>query len=309
MRRRDADNEPSDNALKRKRDADNKAQDPNLQEYLSLMQNSSKTRTWANDDNMANASEEPAPVLDQTSLENSATDQLPSLPKKARTHDTFVSGSTEQPRPMLVDQSEQAEEDEATAQEETEPAEEASPVSDADWLRSKTSRLLGLLDEDEQADFEERKSEEPPESPSQDNDASRTTVIGNTETRDATDNVEQAEQTPEQDQNMDLIRASARLFVRNLAYDTKEADLEPLFASFGKIEEVSFSPFPRLSLQTRRRFALCNFRPSARMMNFLIGTSDAKQMMLPVQEILVDASCISEERFNILSYATIATHI
>lgn len=36
------------------------------------------------------------------------------------------------------------------------------------------------------------------------------------------------------------------------------------------------------------------------MMNFLIGTSDAKQMMLPGQEILVDASCISEERLNIL---------
>lgn len=220
------------------------------------MQNSSKTRTWANDDNMANPSEENAPPVDHSPQETSIEEELSSQPKKARTNDTLAKGCTERPQPILVDREqagEEEEEEETTAREDTEAAEEAGPVSDADWLRSKTSRLLGLLDEDEQADFERRKSEEPPESPSRDDDASRTALVGNTETQGVTNDPEPAEPAPEHDQNLDLIRASARLFVRNLAYDTEETDLEPLFASFGKIEEVS-NPISAHSLPTRFAF-------------------------------------------------------
>jgi multiple RNA-binding domain-containing protein 1 len=56
----------------------------------------------------------------------------------------------------------------------------------------------------------------------------------------AVEDEDAAETTPERpDPNVDLIRDSARLFVRNLAYDTTDADLQPLFAPFGKLDEVS----------------------------------------------------------------------
>lgn len=210
------------------------------------MQNSSKSRTWANDDNMANPSEDSAPAINQPTQDNSVTDELPSQPKKARTQDSFAGGSNEQPQPMVVDQSGEDGEKETSMQEDTEAAEEAGPVSDADWLRSKTSRLLGLLDEDEQVEFEQHQVDEPAQSPGRNNDESRNAVIENIGAQDATNDDDAAQTTPEQDQeqdqNIDLIRASARLFVRNLAYDTREADLQPLFATFGKIDEVSAFP-------------------------------------------------------------------
>lgn len=206
------------------------------------MQNSSKTRTWANDDNMAIPSEGPAPAINHATQDNSVTDELPSQPKKARTQDSPTSGNDEPPRPMIVDRSGEDGEKEASAQEVPEAAGESGPVSDADWLRSKTSRLLGLLDEDEQAEFEQRPVEEQAASPAQDQDESRNTVIENIGAQDAGSDDNAAHTTPEQDQNIDLIRVSARLFVRNLAYDIGEADLQPLFAPFGKIDEVSAFP-------------------------------------------------------------------
>ncbi|KAJ5309522.1 ABC transporter N-terminal [Penicillium atrosanguineum] len=243
-RRLDA-QETADNALKRKRDAEKKAEDPKLKEYMSLMANS-KTRTWANDD-MIQPSEQPSRAINQVTEDNSVTEELPSHRKKARTQEP---AAKEQPQPMVVD-SATDEVEESHAQEETEAQEEeAGPVSDADWLRSKTSRLLGLLDEDEQTDFETHKVEEPVEPPRRSHIESRTTAIENigsedvmtepaTNDDDAVEDIpDREEQEPIDDQNIDLIRASARLFLRNLAYDIKEDDLQPLFAPYGKLEEI-----------------------------------------------------------------------
>lgn len=271
-----------------------------------MVQNSSKTRTWANDDNMANPSEQPAQAINEPTQDNSVTEQLPSLPKKARTQESPAAASHDQPQPMVVDHSGEDGGKEEPAQEDTEAVEEAGPASDADWLRSKTSRLLGLLDEDEQAEFDQHKPEEAAQSSTHHNDESRNAVIENIGTEHPTNDDDAARTTPEHDQNVDLIRASARLFLRNLAYDIREEDLQPLFAPFGKIEEVS-AFVSLLSLEERRWRAL-HVAASARMMNFLIGTSDAKQMMSPGQEILVDASCLSEEQLRNPFY-TMTCHI
>lgn len=275
------------------------------------MQNSSKTRTWANDDNMANLSEQPAEAINEPTKDYSVSEELPSLPKKARTQEPSASGSLEEPQPMVVDHSGEDGEKEKPAQEDTAAAEEVGPVSDADWLRSKTSRLLGLLDEDEQAEFEQHKVqepvEEPVESPTHHHEESRNAVIENIGTEVPANDDNAAKTTPEHDQNVDLIRASARLFLRNLAYDIREEDLQPLFAPFGKIEEVSafLLNFPSIDGTWQRALHML---ASARMMNFLIGTSDAKQMMSPGQEILVDASCLSEEQLSHPSY-TLTCHM
>jgi multiple RNA-binding domain-containing protein 1 len=228
------------------------------------MQNS-KTRTWANDD-MIQPSEQPSPTINQPTEDNSVIEELPSHPKKARIQEPSASGSNEQPQPMVVDAV--ADEGEDTpAQEETEAQGEAGPVSDADWLRSKTSRLLGLLDEDERAEFEQHKVEERAESPRRNNIESRNAAIENigsenivpepeTNDDDATHEIpDREEQEPINDQNIDLIRASARLFLRNLAYDIREADLQPLFAPYGKLEEVStlFLLSPSLAKPNQRR--------------------------------------------------------
>ncbi|KAJ5497873.1 Nucleotide-binding alpha-beta plait [Penicillium expansum] len=235
-RRRDTtnDNDASlDNNLKRKRDGENKSQDPKLQEYLSLMGSSAKTRTWANDDEMIKPSVDTVPVINQPAQEEEIQ-ELPSHRKKAKTEN-----------PPHEEAQEAPEQDNSA-----EPEVEAAPLSDADWLRSKTSRLLGLLDEEEQDEFDQHKATaqttaptkaaSPPaltrdESPQRDEE-SRTAAIEKI-APNTTDVDSITEATPE-DPNIDLIRNSARLFLRNLAYDTTESDLQPIFERFGKIEEI-----------------------------------------------------------------------
>ncbi|KAJ5466354.1 hypothetical protein N7530_010141 [Penicillium desertorum] len=253
-RRRDTknDNDASvDNTLKRKRDGEKKPQDPKLQEYLSLMGSSSKTRTWANDDEMIKPSVDPVPVINPPAQEEEEIQDLPSHPKKAKTEKPPTVAKSEQPEPMAIDKGEEEEVQETPEQDNSaEPEVDTRPISDEDWLRSKTSRLLGLLDEEEQEEFDQQKATaavtaptkavSPPsasgdESPQRDEE-SRTAAIENI-APNTTDVDSTTEATPE-DPNIDLIRNSARLFLRNLAYDTTESDLQPIFERFGKIEEI-----------------------------------------------------------------------
>lgn len=237
----------SDNALKRKWEADAKSQDPKLQEYLALTQ-TSKTRTWANDDNtaMALAAHQAVAPINIPTQDNISTEELPSHPKKVRIQEPAATGDAEKPQAMEVDKSDDAEEESSPVEEDADPAQiNAGPVSDSDWLRSKTSRLLGLLDEDEQAEFEKHKAAQPSASESPQIEESRTVAFEDnpqpTTDPAAVEDEDAVETTPERpDPNVDLIRDSARLFLRNLAYDTTDADLQPLFAPFGKLDEVSY---------------------------------------------------------------------
>ncbi|KAJ5206726.1 hypothetical protein N7491_002658 [Penicillium cf. griseofulvum] len=252
-RRRDTTNvndASSDNNLKRKRDGQDKS-DPKLQEYLSLMGSSSKTRTWANDDEMIKPSVDTVPVINQSAQEEEELQELPSRSKKPKTEKPTTLPEPEQPEPMVVDRSEEEVAQETLEQDNSaEPEAETAPVSDADWLRSKTSRLLGLLDEEEQEEFDQHKATAPPTAPTrasslpsssgnespQRDEESRTAAIEKI-APNTTDVDSITEATPV-DPNIDLIQNSARLFLRNLAYDTTESDLQPIFERFGKIEEI-----------------------------------------------------------------------
>ncbi|PLN78350.1 putative pre-rRNA processing protein Mrd1 [Aspergillus taichungensis] len=233
--------------LKRKRGGEDAPKDPKLQEYLSVMQHSSKTQTWANDDNAPNPSEEHSPEKDQP--EEDTQDLTFAQRKKAKfgeAEDRTPLRNQEQgePEPMVVDATGEAHDEQQTEQQNDE---EKAPVSDADWLRSKTSRLLGLLDEDEQAEFESR---EPPKPAVQEavSDSEEDAMRVENVTVKA-DDKPATPATPEieVDTNIENIRLSARLFVRNLAYDTTESTLGSLFAPFGTIEEIHVAFDTRVS--------------------------------------------------------------
>ena len=241
------------------------------------MGQSSKTRTWANDDDMAKPSAVIAPVINQPIQENTQTEELSPHPKKAKTEKPPVAERAQQPEPMVIDRSGEEENQEESEQNNSaEPEAEAAPVSDADWLRSKTSRLLGLLDEEEQDEFDQHKAEAPADSDSPSSSAGdKSPPVGSESRIEAIENIvpnmtdvdsepQGAPEAPE-DPNLDLIRNSARLFLRNLAYDTTEADLQPLFERFGKIEEVS--PYSILFLPCPIPQGLLAFQPLAECSN------------------------------------------
>jgi multiple RNA-binding domain-containing protein 1 len=107
--------------------------------------------------------------------------------------------------------------------------ESQAPASDGDWLRGKTSRILDLV---EQSDVLEPA------------DSSATTAATTNDfevfqdeesTDEAESEAEEVSTTPPA-----VSIPSARLFIRNLPFDTKEDDLRPPFATYGRISNVSF---------------------------------------------------------------------
>ena len=104
---------------------------------------------------------------------------------------------------------------------------EKPPVSDADWMRSKTSRLLGLADEDSdqeetyairpvQAPFDKPSPEEPAQQP--------------------TPPLE--DESHQEEDDIDRIKKTGRLFIRNLWYGADEEHLSEFFSQDGPLNEV-----------------------------------------------------------------------
>ena len=120
--------------------------------------------------------------------------------------------------------------------------EDAPQATDDDWLRSRTNRLLDLVD-----------PEDLPLEPT--GDTSNTRVAEATvdqqepqeaekprqEAADETANDKMEVDEPEKDSTVESIRRTSRLFIRNLAYGATEDDIRECFKKFGTIEEVRLS--------------------------------------------------------------------
>ncbi|GFF29789.1 multiple RNA-binding domain-containing protein 1 [Aspergillus udagawae] len=242
-KKQSAPNDPAaGNTLKRKRDGDSTQKDSQLQEYLSVIERPSKTKTWANGEDFLNT------VQNQTATSDHREDQPDDTTeqveehshkqrKKARVDDIPKVAHGREPEQMVLDKTEE-EHERTNADDESEAIthtqDEPEPVSDADWLRSKTSRLLGLLDEDEQAEFDSTAQQKPDPSP-------QPATVSKADVQHSYDGntvVESSTEEEEVDINIENIRLSSRLFVRNLPYDASESDLEPVFSKFGKVEEI-----------------------------------------------------------------------
>jgi multiple RNA-binding domain-containing protein 1 len=134
---------------------------------------------------------------------------------------------------------------------EDEPSEQPA-VSDLDWLRSRTSRTLGL-----QSDSEESDNEKSAESESEDERQS-TPVSSDDETEEPSNKeisspAEVAATTEPDAPTVSAAEAkiikTGRLFVRNLVYGITEEDLRNVFSPHGQIEEVSL-PTTSCNLRT-----------------------------------------------------------
>ena len=226
----------SENPNKRKRDPkDEGGDDPKFQEFLTVMQ-PSKTKIWAN--SALEPSGGAASVANDMSndIVAAASEPVVETQKKNKRLKSEKKAATQSATSAELDTSTDPN---PTEQTESSPQGglevEEAPQSDTDWLRSKTSRLLGLIDEEEEMeagsrpvasafspiDEDEAKHDEAPQVNGTDGSPS-----------------EEDEEKETLDPNIESIRGTARLFVRNLPYDATESDLEPIFAPFGKTEEV-----------------------------------------------------------------------
>lgn len=222
------------------------------------MQHPLKTKTWANGDVVT----EPAAPLDlgneHDGIGHSGRELLQIQGKKPKTgHTEGIStsdkihsrnssgdqaGAGTVPRDLAshLVEGQSSREEAIVEQLPTALDEKVIPISDADWLRSKTSRLLGLLGDEELLEHSHNRVANP-------TGPAITSAIDDPDLEEAPlgaselKNLNSTDKSSEEqlDTSVDLIRHSGRLFIRNLPYDATETDLEPVFEPFGKIEEVS----------------------------------------------------------------------
>ncbi|KND91264.1 Multiple RNA-binding domain-containing protein 1 [Tolypocladium ophioglossoides CBS 100239] len=108
----------------------------------------------------------------------------------------------------------------------------ATEATDDDWLRSRTSRLLDLVDPDDMTPrpedgFAKRDTEN-------DRDASHSS---NEMTYDVAEDAAATNEVARGDA-VDAISRTSRLFIRNLPYSATEEDLRDTFEKFGTLQEV-----------------------------------------------------------------------
>jgi multiple RNA-binding domain-containing protein 1 len=213
-----------------------------LKEFLEVMQPPSKAKKWGEVDE--SAMEPPTKVQAMELPEAESDEEYEKVPKKTRQKSPPKVAPVEIPIPSVPE----------TTVDET-PAVAETPVpaeaTDDDWLRSRTNRLLDLMDPEDIATTQ--RTSATVEDTTED-------VVG--EPPAAEDEVMEDAQEDEEkpDPVLEAIRSNGRLFVRNLPYTATEDDLREHFAPYGSLEEVCI--------------LISSFAPSF-MMNIQIGTTYA----------------------------------
>ena len=216
-------------ATKRKRSDVDEA-DPKLKEFLEVMQPASKANKWATSD--VNDIEEPPTKMQALELPEGESDvEYEAVPKKPRKKSPpkevpIAKSVSILPEPSL-----------SKLADEPMPDANTTNATDDDWLRSRTNRLLDLM--------------EPEDIVAGAVTSANTNVVaetsaGPTQHHDSTihadeENIHEEpaeEEVEHQDPIIEAIKTNGRLFVRNLPYTASEDDIRQHFQSFGTLEEV-----------------------------------------------------------------------
>lgn len=243
-----------------KRDATN----PKFEAFLDTMKASSKGKTWANEDFAAEQSSAmPTAVVDE-GVDGDSDNDYQHISKKQKVSSDAASdfgGFDDAP----VADGNVLEEPDSKSAEATVPQNDKQmrvtteaaggvgeeeggqghtlndaepPRSDADWLRSRTSRTLDLLGDDDEIKPRPVPVQQP-------KPAAQPSVVEHladiaepelVEAESATSPEEASPETPKHEANIEI---TDRIFVRNLPYDASEQELLAHFQPYGTVSEVS----------------------------------------------------------------------
>lgn len=116
----------------------------------------------------------------------------------------------------------------------------SADATDDDWLRSRTSRLLDLVDPDDPKFF----TRPPPSAPAATPAVVPSSAPPDDDSADATGRGDGTPAQPENAQDaVKSVEKTRRLFLRNLSYKVTEDDIRDHFSKFGTLEEVGISHF------------------------------------------------------------------
>ncbi|KAJ4998126.1 Multiple RNA-binding domain-containing protein 1 [Colletotrichum sp. SAR 10_66] len=249
--------EQDDGSKKKRKREEVDESNPKLREYLSVFQPGKKSAADEMADMMA-----PAAVKEQKKLlEDGESDDeyeaIPARPEKRQMREAQKGDQRpaeplpEKDEPMPDAASVADPEPDATQEEGAVPAagvNNNAATTDDDWLRSRTNRLLDLVDDDEVP--------QPVPQPSAQRDNQET--VGSASAVNHEEPVEPSEKAEtespagagdapapsekkaaeDEDDTLATIKRTSRLFARNLAYSVNEEDLRAHFEQFGELQEV-----------------------------------------------------------------------
>jgi len=223
-------------------------EDPKLQEFLKVMEPSKKSKTWKDE------------ILDETSVDDSklhkavvdsntdSEDEYQSLKKsKKRTdQDQQTADGADLSNDAVIEEEPTSKDEDPRKVPRAEDGsgnqdqnQDQAPQSDAEWLRNRTSRLLGLLEEDEEEQHLPKHDDAGPESSEVDSVDKNETRAEERAKETNSEHEEPVDTEPKVDADEEAVRKSKRLFLRNLPYDVNEDDVRESFMTFGHLEEVS----------------------------------------------------------------------
>ncbi|MCJ1312708.1 Multiple RNA-binding domain-containing protein 1 [Agyrium rufum] len=247
-------------------------EDKKLQEFLKANQRPTKAKTWADEISASIPEELPSTNADVRIDDDESADDYQELAGKKAIPSVKDSDHLREVEagPLLAstnidlapmndhDQSEHSaslvnDEDAITHGTVGKAMIRPATVSDSDWMRSRTSRLLGLLDEEEEQDIATK-----PVTSIATGDTSalvkRSTNEQQSQPRQSLlDEANPIVDAHHEDEamNQDAIEQPKiqynRLFVRNLAYSTIDSELRDYFGKYGDLEEVHVPIDPKSS--------------------------------------------------------------
>ncbi|KAI2625988.1 RNA-binding domain-containing protein [Hypomontagnella submonticulosa] len=244
----------AENAKKRKRDELDES-DPKLREFLNVMQPTKASTSTIHGIAADPVDEPPAKYAAVAANEGASDDEYEVVPSRRKKDQPL-----DKPKPAIkvveamnghpqkdIDMVEEAQvpkgEEEAvlTATGATETAVRAAATDD-DWLRSRTNRLLDLVDDEDIVPAVAPSGDLPSVPPGQEREEPEVVDATVDEDQDMNDANGQSDSdkpgTETQDDALDTVRKTKRLFVRNLPYSATEDDLKSHFESYGEVEEV-----------------------------------------------------------------------
>ncbi len=213
--------------------------DPKLQEYLEVMGHPTKKakgRDALSGSLQSESTFAVPPALLEAGESDDEYEEVPTRHPKPPAQGPLPPRADATPAEAVVDA------DMHAPPQQAEPARAAPQASadatDDDWLRSRTSRLLDLMDPDDPGFAARPPPPAPvatpapePQDPSHDGPAGPADGSG----EEAPARVENPKDAAK------LVEKTSRLFLRNLSYNVTEDDVRDYFAKFGSLEEVSTS--------------------------------------------------------------------
>lgn len=236
---------------KRKREDLNQS-DPKLKEYLDVMRtgqtSSSRLEGILGQTIETKEAEVPIVPVDEAGSDDEY-EQIPARqPKRQKENDHVAIPEKPIPDAQTVDPPQLVAED---APKTSQIADAMVDATDDDWMRSRTNRLLDLVDPDDTDAFASVTAARPAPQAAVATQPPRTEDVEMEDSQPEPAAAGQpAEERVDEDDPVQQIRRTSRLYVRNLPFKATEAELTCHFEKFGELAEV------------RASLALCSRSPS-----------------------------------------------